>query len=96
MLKNGYLLSKIGADTAETSEILPKIGNHLPNGRRRRRPRDPLAGPEGRVDGRRLRHLGCKETGLGIFFANTMPLSQILTKFWPTIAVKKKQLSTLQ
>ena len=44
MLKNAYLLAKIGADTAENernfAENLPKIGNYptgpLPYGRRRR------------------------------------------------------------
>ena len=34
MLKNAYLLAKIGADTAENernfAEILPKIGNYPP------------------------------------------------------------------
>ena len=41
MLKNAYLLAKIGADTAENernfAEILPKNGNY-PTGRRHRRP----------------------------------------------------------
>ena len=56
MLKNAYLLAKIGADTAENeqhfAEILPKIGNYptgpLPPLRLRRDRRLPplgLAGP---------------------------------------------------